>query len=82
LDANSSVTEPSAFLLWPDARLENGNRSQFPRRRPAPSSMNTRPWNFCIVTGEPLDRIRAGNTEPMVARVPQSGDFRLADLTG
>ena len=29
----------------------------------APSSMNTQPWNFYIITGEPLDRIRAGNTE-------------------
>ena len=31
------------------------------------SSMNTQPWNFYIVTGEPLNRIRAGNTE----RIPQ-----------
>jgi len=42
----------------------------------APSSMNTQPWNFYIVTGEPLDRIRAGNTERMVAGVPQSREFR------
>ena len=28
----------------------------------APSSMNTQPWNFYVITGEPLDRIRAGNT--------------------
>ena len=28
------------------------------------------------VTGEPLDRIRAGNTERMVAGVPQSREFR------
>jgi nitroreductase len=27
----------------------------------APSSMNTQPWNFYVLTGEPLDRIRAGN---------------------
>nr|QQZ49660.1 nitroreductase family protein [Phenylobacterium glaciei] len=33
----------------------------------APSSMNTQPWNFYVITGEPLDRIRAGNTERMVA---------------
>jgi hypothetical protein len=32
----------------------------------APSSMNTQPWNFYVITGEPLDRIRAGNTERMV----------------
>jgi len=28
----------------------------------APSSMNTQPWSFYVVTGEPLDRIRRGNT--------------------
>jgi nitroreductase len=33
----------------------------------APSSMNTQPWNFAVVTGEPLNRIRAGNTERMIA---------------
>ena len=37
----------------------------------APSSMNTQPWNFYVITGEPLDRIRAGNTERMVQGVPQ-----------
>ena len=45
----------------------------------APSSMNTQPWNFTIVTGEPLDRIRAGNTERMVAGVPQSREFRTGE---
>jgi nitroreductase len=42
----------------------------------APSSMNTQPWNFYVITGEPLNRIRAGNTERMVAGVPQSREFR------
>ncbi|MEY9696521.1 nitroreductase [Bradyrhizobium ottawaense] len=42
----------------------------------APSSMNTQPWNFYVITGEPLDRIRAGNTERMVAGIPQSREFR------
>lgn len=42
----------------------------------APSSMNSQPWNFYIVTGEPLDRIRMGNTERMLAGVPQSREFR------
>jgi nitroreductase len=42
----------------------------------APSSMNTQPWNFTVLTGEPLDRIRAGNSERMVAGVPQSREFR------
>ncbi|WEK43880.1 MAG: nitroreductase [Candidatus Sphingomonas colombiensis] len=42
----------------------------------APSSMNTQPWNFYVITGEPLDRIRQGNSERMAAGVPQSREFR------
>ncbi len=42
----------------------------------APSSMNSQPWNFYVITGEPLERIRAGNTERMLAGVPQSREFR------
>lgn len=42
----------------------------------APSSMNTQPWNFYVITGEPLDRIRKGNTERNIAGVPQSREFR------
>ena len=45
----------------------------------APSSMNTQPWNFYIITGEPLDRIRAGNTERNLSGVPQSREFRIGD---
>lgn len=45
----------------------------------APSSMNTQPWNFYIITGEPLDRIRKGNTERMVAGIPQSREFRTGE---
>jgi len=33
----------------------------------APSSMNTQPWHFHVLTGAPLERIRAGNTERMMA---------------
>jgi nitroreductase len=35
----------------------------------APSSMNTQPWHFHVLTGEPLERIRKGNTERMLAGV-------------
>lgn len=38
----------------------------------APSSMNTQPWHVHVVTGEPLDRIRRGNSDNMVAGVPQA----------
>ncbi len=42
----------------------------------APSSLNTQPWNFYVVTGAPLDRIRVGNTERNLAGVPDSREFR------
>ena len=42
----------------------------------APSSLNTQPWNFYVVAGAPLDRIRAGNTERNLAGVPSSREFR------
>ncbi|MGH6949822.1 MAG: nitroreductase [Vitreimonas sp.] len=42
----------------------------------APSSLNTQPWNFYVVTGPPLDRIRAGNTERNLAGVPDTREFR------
>jgi nitroreductase len=42
----------------------------------APSSLNTQPWSFYVVAGEPLDRIRAGNTERNLAGVRSSREFR------
>ncbi len=45
----------------------------------APSSMNTQPWHLHVLTGEPLDRIRAENTERMLAGVPPSRDIRGSD---
>jgi len=42
----------------------------------APSSLNTQPWNFYVVSGAPLDRIRKGNTERNLAGVPDSREFR------
>tara|TARA_R110002051_G_C8766045_1_gene502635 strand:+ start:7671 stop:8411 length:741 start_codon:yes stop_codon:yes gene_type:complete len=42
----------------------------------APSSMNTQPWHLHVLTGEPLDRIRAGNTERMLGGVPPSKESR------
>ncbi len=43
----------------------------------APSSMNTQPWNFTVLTGAQLDKIRAGNTERNLAGVPHSREFRI-----
>jgi len=42
----------------------------------APSSLNTQPWNFYVVAGPVLDRIRAGNTERNLAGVPASRESR------
>ncbi len=42
----------------------------------APTSLNTQPWNFYVVTGEPLERIRKGNVERNLAGVPDSREFR------
>lgn len=47
-----------------------------------PSSLNTQPWNFYVVTGEPLDRIRQGNTERNLSGVPESREFRLGEQYG
>ena len=46
----------------------------------APSSLNTQPWNFSVVTGAALDRIRAGNTERTLAGVPESREFRKYEV--
>jgi nitroreductase len=42
----------------------------------APSSMNTQPWHLHVVTGAPLDRIRAENTDRMLKGVPPSKESR------
>ncbi|MBU6267547.1 MAG: nitroreductase [Sphingomonadales bacterium] len=42
----------------------------------APSSYNSQPWQFHVIGGEPLARIRAGNVERMMAGVPESREFR------
>jgi nitroreductase len=42
----------------------------------SPSSMNTQPYHFHVITGAPLDRIRKGNTERILAGVPDSREFR------
>lgn len=43
----------------------------------APTSLNSQPWNFYVVTGKVLDRIRKGNVERNVAGVPDSREFRM-----
>lgn len=43
----------------------------------APTSLNTQPWNFYVVSGDVLDRIRKGNVERNLAGVPDSREFRM-----
>jgi len=43
----------------------------------APSSMNTQPWHLHVVTGEPLERIREGNTDKMMAGAPPDREIRM-----
>ena len=45
----------------------------------APSSLNTQPWNFTVVSGAPLDAIRKGNTERNLAGVPSSREFTASE---
>lgn len=45
----------------------------------APSSMNTQPWHFHAITGEPLERIRRGNTERMMAGARVDREIKMAD---
>tara|TARA_Y100001936_G_scaffold198111_1_gene199135 strand:- start:1334 stop:2017 length:684 start_codon:yes stop_codon:yes gene_type:complete len=42
----------------------------------SPSSMNTQPWHFHVVTGNVLDNIRRENTEKNVAGVPPSREIK------
>ena len=45
----------------------------------SPSSMNTQPYHFHVITGAPLDRIRNGNTERILAGEPDSREFRRGE---
>jgi len=45
----------------------------------SPTSMNTQPWHFHVITGEPLDRIRKGNTDNILAGLPDSREFRRGE---
>ncbi|MEL7429653.1 MAG: nitroreductase [Pseudomonadota bacterium] len=41
----------------------------------APSSMNTQPWHLHVLTGEPLEKVRAGNTQRMLAGITPTRDI-------
>ena len=44
--------------------------------RLAPSSMNTQPWHFHVISGSPLERIREGNTERMMSGAPPDREIK------
>ena len=87
---NSTSIEPGPYMAFDDVILGRRSiRGYKPDLVPkalleeiialamrAPSSMNTQPYNFCVITGEPLDRIRNGNAERALAGVPDSREFR------
>ena len=41
----------------------------------APSSMNTQPWHLHVLTGAPLEAVRQGNTERMLAGITPSREI-------
>ncbi|WP_286930569.1 MULTISPECIES: nitroreductase [Aeromicrobium] len=45
----------------------------------SPSSMNTQPWKFHVLTGDVLDRIREENTRLMLAGAPIQRDVTVAE---
>ncbi len=45
----------------------------------APSSMNTQPWNFHVLTGAPLELIREGNTERMLAGASVDREIKMSE---
>jgi nitroreductase len=48
----------------------------------APSSYNSQPYYFHVITGEPLNRIRAGNVSRILAGEPDSREFRMGQPFG
>lgn len=42
----------------------------------APSSLNTQPWSFYVLTGRPLERLRTMTVEKTLSGVPESREFR------
>lgn len=45
----------------------------------APSSLNTQPWSFTVVSGKILDKIRKENTARNLAGIPSSREFRASE---
>ncbi|MEX0284176.1 MAG: nitroreductase [Paracoccaceae bacterium] len=42
----------------------------------APSSMNTQPWHFHVLTGDVLEQVRQGNSERMLSGIPPQREIK------
>ena len=42
----------------------------------APSSMNTQPWHLHVLTGEPLEKVRQGNSTRMLEGIPPQREIK------
>lgn len=47
----------------------------------APSAMNTQPWEFLVITGETLDKIRKANVDSLRSGVPIQPDHLVVGWT-
>ena len=47
----------------------------------APSAMNTQPWEFLVITGETLDKIRKANVDSLRSGVPIKPDHLVVGWT-
>jgi nitroreductase len=45
----------------------------------APSSYNTQPWRFYVLTGDPLDRLRRGAVQRTIEGVAPSREVRIGE---
>jgi len=45
----------------------------------APSSVNQQPWEFAVVSGDVLEKIKALNVEKLTTRVPAQRDYEVGD---
>ena len=45
----------------------------------APSSFNSQTWKIYVVSGDPLDKIREGNTNNTLAGVPVKREFAYVE---
>ena len=76
MHVDQAITERRSIRGFTDAPVERALLEEIiALANRAPSSMNTQPWHLHVLTGEPLERVRRGNTERMVAGVTPTRDI-------